>query len=639
MTEFIFFSTGLNSNNVMFSKNELDLETYAYRFTTENEFVPMAETFFTPQIADISMLNNVDYCYVKNADREYYLFIDGIVPSTTSIGYVVSFTVDIWNTFNCNDLIINNRLNIKAQLEQGHVNDFVADENNNSIAHPTLIYTNDNLEAPLMKDGLVFTRKPEEWVTITVNGIPKKYAYLYCMINAGADGAKVLSGYQQYLEYYYENENTKANVKSNIYRTVVFAVCLDDFSLCGIYETSKGITVGEDNFNHTLTDINVIAGQSGNTNFGVVSMYISVIPPNPRTSITLYNSKVYLTINDKLLEFKGYKDVDGKYFGKDLHGIIPVILQQEKIFYTPNDLYYITSTVNKSNLGENSRISFENYINNYIVKSHTTVYNKYFIVVDNNTSEIETFETYNREVTIQFEPTLTYVSIDTPQVFKKGYTSKKFLELYSTFEPIYNNSYWQRRNAEMSTMSAQFAVANSVIGTTFNAIENGVNIYSTSKSKPEKLPGAIIEGVGNFAKGVSSIVENSINLAYISEKNNAIIQSGVINNTETNLGSFYMANSGISELRISLTEYCKEQVNMYLHIYGYSSDIVITEKFFTEHKRLTFNYIKCSNAIVSGSSALVCRYIETLLLSGVTFWHRLENNHINYASNNVQVNI
>lgn len=637
MTQFRFYSTGLNSNNILFNIFEFNFDNYSNIFTIDNDFVPLAETFFVPDKDDINNYFNVgyniDYCRVVTPSNTYYLFVDRIEPSITNNGWTVYFTIDIWNTYNLIALISQNKLTVRAKLEQGHVNDYVRDSSDSSVAHPTLIYTNDMLEAPLMKDGLTFERSTEAWYEPSAIGI--KYGYLYCLVNAGADGVSVLNPRQYFVDWHRAGEKFDSNVgnaKANLYRTVVFGICLNDGTLCEVY---NGTTISTINNGKRIQDINVIAGQSGNTNFGVVSMYLSPIPPTDGTKFTVINNKVYLSTTSQ-----SYTDTNGKYFGTNIEGVIPTQLEQSITLQVSSDLVYATDNININNIGNNSTLTYEQYFNDYIVKSRSNIYNKTFLFIDNNKVELETFETYDREIFIQLDPTLTYMSLDTTQIFKKGYASKRYLEVYSSFEPIYNNSYWQRRTAEMSTLSAQFAVVNSAIDTAggvASSLTRGAGAYTSGKY--EDIPGIAVSGVTGLVKGVSSIVQNSYNLAYVDEVNKAIINSGVANNTQTNLGSLYMSNSGISLVQIRLTDYCKQQVNTYLHTYGYSSDILITEKFFTEHRRKTFNYIKCSNAVVSGASEIVCRYVEKLLLSGVTLWHTLDNNHINYEKNNIQVNI
>lgn len=146
--------------------------------------------------------------------------------------------------------------------------------------------------------------------------------------------------------------------------------------------------------------------------------------------------------------------------------------------------------------------------------------------------------------------------------------------------------------------------------------------------------GAVVGGItGGVAGAVTGAGIGAINSAagrMTSDIQHEVVPSSVSGQLKNNSLNIAQGNNGFTYYRMSIRNDIAQMIDNYFEVYGYA---VNKMKVPNITGRPAWNYVKCSNAVVSGNmpSWAIQRW-ENALNSGVTFWHT--NDVGNYSLNN-----
>ena len=642
-----FYRTGFTPNHRAIDNTALTriLSTAPFQtITLENMYIN-GNTFFVNRFYGQQLIRQqMDYCVYQgdiNDTTDYmkYYFITAIEQNPVGgdeYGYTVYLALDIWTTYVLQDRF-ESHFNIRGILSRAHVNDW---ENNKA----TLKYCLEEPEGEILSDGISFTR---QGVNTNNYSSESPIKMLYVLVNAGTESEPAANEQKPILRGFTKNGSWSQQGFLQ-YRLYFIPINIDtgEFVRLRVYKSSSTYEDYETLGN--ITDLTVSAGaDSGTAGTGIVNMIISDIFPD-NGYVELSPTMVVIPYNSTNTNYSFVNDPGGKLFSpKDNIKLIyvngPIILN--RVFQLNKPVSY---TMYHSGDEQPSITTYEEYLEKGIVKLNTDKYNPRAIVFDGQTYRLNMFQQttqYKDSFYASLDPLLQYIIVSESLYTKDGFASSFTMSIHTNFEPVAQNSYWTRLNARQSTIEANRAVSTQQLRTASKAVGGYVNAVSNIVSGAGGIlspkPSKILGGVGQEISGVGGIATTSINLAadmndlrtvqersaIAIERNEDIINQGITMQATFNASGLYTTNRTIYIVYGDLTEENRKNIALDLHYYGYATNLIFNNEYFTKHKRSHFNFVIAEEVQVSGLPTAYCRAIEDMFIKGVTLWNDTPQNY------------
>ena len=566
--------------------------------------------------------NNLDknwrlynYIVFDYGGMQYGAFIISLQPLATDGTIEIRHSTDNWF------LVLMNNLNIDfhGQCVRAHVNDII--ETNSG-------YVSD-LSNTLLKAEEQVTSQGYKYVTKSISN--SLYQYLYIIINNPTQQGITQSGNNTSQRFV--SKPTKSDGVNGL-----FTEC-PQLIICGILGNNGVVTFqfikdGEaadysnlQNYNTKITEIQWE---------GITNMVISNIPPCPMKEVKIYRNSAS--------EIVGYVGVmeNGDFIGHNEVGFSNLAGMPSKCYYpkffTYVPFYFEIENVDYVENGDTLKLydkntlifpedNFENYINNGIVKLHSSVYNPMYYCGDIiDYSQLKTIQLADNKnyiiIDLQLSMDLTSVwsIIESETVDERS--SFKITNLNTNFTPSVQRSYFDKYdlslaglNAERKINNAGYELANAAIGT--------VSSITPAIGHPEKTLSA---GVG-AVQGMTNFARANMNLQYTKKIENLTLEKtqGQITNGKisSNTPVGYYASQSVLDYNnfkfVKVNKIGFKQLYPLLHRYGYNTVLQLDEVY-KNHRRKYFNYIQTSECDVNGVSLDIAQDIEEMFNSGVHLW-------------------
>ena len=636
-----FYKTKLSANNRCYDKAAY--ESYLQgcepkKVTIEHDIIPNAN-FYLSTISATDKWQLYNYITFEYAGLKYGSFILSIQPLATDGTIEVRHTTDNWYYVKVNEL----NVDFHGQCVRAHVNDLKKVGNN---------YVSD-LSNTLIKAEEQVSSQGYKYVTKSLN--PENYQYLYITINNPSQtGIKLPSNF---VAQRFFSKITESLPK--LTRSALFTQC-PQLVICGILGVNGIVTFQFINEGDTPSQWDTITQY--NTRIqniqweGITNMIITNIPPCPMKEV-----KVITDTQNVIVGYVGVMKT-GDFIGKnsveftDLAGLpnkcycpttftyCPFDFSIEKVDYSDTEVNNTLKLYDKDTIIYPSE-TFENYINNGIVKLHSCAYNPMYYCGDlidysklkTKYIDNESYITINLQVSLDLNSIWSIIESD----IVDERSSFKVINSTTDFLPTVQRSYFDKYNLTLAGLNASkkitnasFDVANAAIGT--------VSSFVGGLTNPKKLASAI---TGTIQGGVNT-ARATINLDYTKKIENLTLEKtqGQITNgkisTDTPIG--YYANQTVLDYNnfkfVKVNNIGFKQLYPLLHRYGYNTVLQLDE-IYTNHRRKYFNYIQTEDCDVNGVPLDIANDLENMFNAGVHLWSgKVEEWEVaNWQRNGVEV--